>query len=172
METAKKVLADKSSRSWDKLLIQVKKDFPELTFMPAPRSSWSPKNKVVYYNMSTASKHRQCSLLHEIAHSLLKHTNFGSDFELLQIEIEAWEKAKTLAKNYGLSVNDLHIQDCLDTYRDWLHDRSSCPDCGLSSIQHNKTTYRCLNCLKSWSVSTSRMNRPYRRTKQKATPSE
>jgi hypothetical protein len=125
--------------------------------------SWSPKNKAVTYIASRLSEETgQWSLLHEIAHAHLGHQTFETDFELLQLELAAWEQAKVLAGTAGITIEANYIEDCLDTYRDWLHQRSTCPTCGNSGLQHSSREYRCYNCMSTWHVSQSRFCRPYR----------
>jgi len=124
---------------------------------------WSPEDRTVYYNRSKLNQEvGHWSLLHEAAHALLDHQTYHSDYDLLMLEVAAWERAQTLASELQLSIDPEHIQDCLDTYRDWLHERSTCPTCSTVSIQVNAQTYRCHNCQTSWLVSASRFCRPYR----------
>lgn len=148
----------------EKLLINLQQDYPNLQFQPAKTFYWSPKQQAVFYNpLASDTTRGTWSLLHELAHGLLAHQDFTSDFELLQIEIEAWEKAKIIAGKYDAQIDEDHIQDCLDTYRDWLYARSSCPHCTACGIQTQRHTYHCLNCGGEWRVSQSRLCRPYRR---------
>lgn len=143
------------------LLKVLEKDFPKLAFKPSDDFYWSPKEQSVYY----ANSERQSdiwSLLHETSHGILNHQTFVTDFELLQIELAAWENAKELAAKYNICIDTNHIEDCLDTYRDWLHKRSLCPTCGIKSLQESASTYRCLNCNTGWRVSANRHCRPYR----------
>jgi hypothetical protein len=143
------------------LLEGLTKDFPDLSFKIGSDFYWSPSEQVVYYT----DKHKPSdawTLLHEASHGLLQHKTFRSDFELLQLELEAWEKAKQLARKYRIKINYMHIEDCLDTYRDWLHKRSLCPTCNMKSLQTSCSTYNCLNCNSQWSVSSNRLCRPYR----------
>jgi len=144
------------------LLRVLQKDFPELTFKAANDFYWSPKEQSVYY--TNVNKHQSdiWSLLHETSHGILNHKTFVTDFELLQLELAAWEKAKELAARYDITINTNHIEDCLDTYRDWLHKRSLCPSCSVKSLQEDANTYRCLNCNTAWHVSANRHCRPYR----------
>jgi hypothetical protein len=102
------------------------------------------------------------SILHELGHALLDHQSYENDVNLLQKEAEAWEKAVIVAKSYGMTIDQEHIQNCLDTYRDWLHKRSTCPTCSSHGLQQNKALYRCLNCQGAWKVSSARFCRPYR----------
>ncbi len=146
------------------LLENLHKDYPDLTFSQGDSFYWSPKDRVITYaNQSTQPEVSSWSLLHEVSHALLGHSQYETDFELVQLEVEAWQYASTLADNYHIKINPEHIQDCLDTYRDWLHRRSSCPSCSTVSTQENTRTYRCFNCKTTWHVSNSRFCRPYRR---------
>jgi hypothetical protein len=82
------------------------------------------------------------------------------------MEVAAWEYAKELAKRYGVSIDEDHVQDCLDSYRDWLYKRSICPACGTKSIQQDQELqYQCFNCRSMWGVAASRFCRPYRQFK-------
>ena len=171
------------------LTVVLSDSYPQLQFMSAETYYWSPENHTVYYKKNDASAHGSWSLLHEVAHGLLGHTKYYSDFELVRMEMEAWEKAKKLAgelqeslgaqslepgeardkpelrsQNSELTTNEDHIQDCLDSDRDWLHKRSLCPDCNLSSIQTDAHTYTCVFCDKKWHVTAERFCRPYRRS--------
>lgn len=145
------------------LLEQLRIDFPAITFLQGDTFFWSPKEQTVHYE-STASKENTWKLLHETAHGILGHTNYQTDFGLLSLEAQAWHKAKDLGKNYGITIDEDHVEDCLDSYRDWLHARSSCPTCHAISLQNDPTTYQCLNCHSIWHVSRSRFCRPYRRS--------
>lgn len=143
---------------------KLKTNYPDLLFEPGNRFTWSPKtNQIIYRRDAKASDEMAVwSLLHEVGHALLGHKNFKTDFELLQMEMWAWQKARDLAKDYNQTIDDDHIEDCLDTYRDWLYQRSSCPTCTNCSLQIDSKTYACFNCGGTWRVSTSRLCRPYR----------
>lgn len=148
----------------DKLLTKLKNDFPGLVFAPGEIFSWSSKDQTVIYAQETSeSSTPTWSLLHEVGHALLEHQSYASDFELVKLEAAAWEKATILAQDYGIIIDPEHIQDCLDTYRDWLHQRSACPTCKTTSLQRNMTIYCCYNCNTEWRVSRTRVCRPYRR---------
>lgn len=145
------------------LLKQLQADFPDLTFQENEVFSWSPSQRIVYYNPDASEVTGMWSLLHEVGHALLHHTDFANDFDLLQMEVAAWTKAVELGKQYGHTIDDDHVQDCLDTYRDWLHQRSTCPTCGVVSLQKDSRTYQCYNCNETWHVAQNRHCRPYRR---------
>ncbi len=150
----------------DTLLKTIKKNHPNLEFVSGPRFSWSPAKNQVIYKSDDASDVGIWSLLHELGHALLGHKNFKSDFELLSLEAAAWYKAEELAEKYDHIIDKDHVEDCLDTYRDWLYQRSTCPYCTSCSLQIDQKTYACFNCGGTWRVSGSRLCRAYRR-KQK-----
>lgn len=159
----------------DKLLSLLRVAYPDITFQAGQQCSWSPANNTIIYPTSSISQpEAQWSLLHELGHALLGHTTYNSDIQLLKLESEAWERAKELGTQYALVIDEDHIQDCLDTYRDWLHQRSTCPTCQTVSLQQDSRTYRCHNCGESWTVSTARFCRPYRRKtdQSKTSPSK
>jgi hypothetical protein len=139
--------------SIDNLLPLIKNDFPDIQFVPGQDFHWSPRdNKITYTTHQAVAEHGVWALLHELAHATLGHFEYENDFELLKIENLAWQQAKYLAKKYHVSINSDHIQDCLDTYRDWLHNRSSCPICGVVSLQGPDKLYKCFNCKTKWKV--------------------
>jgi len=146
----------------DDLVHKLKRDFPNLTFEPGTTFCWSPSLQHVLYIPTAKPPRGAWSLLHELSHALLGHLDYQSDFELLKMEVAAWHKAEELATHYDLNINEDHIQKCLNTYRDWLHQRSTCPTCGNKCLQADPKHYRCFNCGATWKVSASRFCRPYR----------
>lgn len=148
------------------LLTKLQAKFPKLQFTPLDKFYWSPETREIFYKSSAHGQKAQWSLLHETGHALLDHTNYQADVELLRLEVEAWERAKQIGRDFGVEIDEDHIQDCLDTYRDWLHKRSICPTCHTRSLQQGDFVhYRCFNCHTVWRVGTSRFNRAYRQTK-------
>lgn len=145
------------------LLQQLRKDYPDLTFVLSSSSYWSPKEKIVHHEAANTHREADWKLLHETAHGILGHQAYKTDFELLLLEAAAWQKAAELAKNYQIAIDTEHIEDCLDSYRDWLHGRSTCPTCLANGLQTTPRTYECLNCGATWQVSHSRFCRAYRR---------
>jgi len=138
---------------------------PEVKLEPGSVFYWSPKKRLITYRADLINEPTgQWALLHEAAHAVMNHTTYSSDIGLLKLEVEAWDKAKTIAEEIGLEIDEEHIQDCLDTYRDWLHGRSTCPNCAIICMQASPTSYKCHNCNTSWTVSSSRFCRPYRLT--------
>lgn len=135
----------------------------KLTFTPAKSYYWSPKDKTVFYQDKDKSEIGLWTLLHEACHGLLEHKSYQSDFELVLLEVAAWEKAEDLAVNFRVKIHQDHVQDCLDSYRDWQYKRSLCPTCDLGGVQINSSTYACMFCDGTWNVSAARFCRPYRR---------
>jgi len=147
------------------LLKKLQKDFPDITFVSGEKFYWSPKDQTVYYDQSKKDDAAVWALIHELCHGVLGHKTYKTDFELLKLEVSAWDKAKEVATNYKIAIDEDHVQDCLDTYRDWLHARSKCPACGEHGLQDNKGKYECINCHATWNVSSERFCRPYRRSR-------
>lgn len=141
---------------------QIRELLIDATIVAGDSLCWSPKSKTITYRQNDDSEDNLWGLLHEAGHAKLEHTSYKSDMELLQLEVAAWEVASELADRIGLLIDPEHVQDCLDTYRDWLHQRSTCPRCGIVSFQESINKYRCFNCHKTWMVSASRFCRPYR----------
>lgn len=148
----------------DKLLRSLKTSFPDLDFTAGETFCWSPETHEVFYKEQTGNDPRpEWSLLHETGHALLGHTSYKADIELLKIEMAAWQKALELGTKFGISIDEDHIQNCLDTYRDWLYRRSICPTCTNKSLQQSDMRhYRCFNCHTIWRVTPSRFCRSYR----------
>lgn len=138
-------------------------DYPQFIFKAGAREHWSPRAKTITYNPSQEGRYLRYGLLHELAHALLGHNIYNSDFELLRMEGEAWSLASKIGKKYHVIMDQEHIQNCLDTYRDWLHRRSTCPACGTHAMQVDVASYHCFNCQTKWQVSSGRFVRPYRK---------
>jgi hypothetical protein len=144
----------------ESLAKKVALDYPDVQFVEASRFAWHAGKRQVSYQ--TSGKQHELALLHELGHALLGHAAYTHDIALVQLELAAWEKARALAKDYGVMFDEDYVQDCLDTYRDWLHLRATCPTCFGRSLQANIQQYHCFNCQTEWNVSRSRLCRPYR----------
>lgn len=136
---------------------------PGLIFTADNVCRWSPANRTVYFIQGNDERHIW-SLLHETGHAQLGHNTYESDIELLHMETAAWEQAKEVARALQMIINEEHVQNCLDTYRNWLFARSTCPKCLSASLQTSAQQYQCLNCKTIWRVSRSRFCRIYRAT--------
>lgn len=141
------------------LLSRIIDDFSELyVFKLGNTFVWSSSDQTIYYTTDRdVAENAVWSLLHEIGHAELGHIRYSDDLELLMMEVEAWKKAKDLAAKYHLVIDEHHIEECLDSYREWLHQRSRCVECKTHSLQLDETTYECYNCSTRWTVPGSRM---------------
>ena len=148
----------------NELIKVLSEQHPLLTFIADETFFWSPKDTAVHYDQEDDNDEGIWALLHEVGHALLDHKKYYSDIELVQMEVAAWEKAKQLASTYAIRIDNDHIEDCIDSYRDWLYKRSLCPDCKLSGAQVSANLYMCVFCSLKWSVTTERFCRPYRRS--------
>ena len=128
---------------FDELLEKLKDDYPDLKFVSGRKFAFRPPKTVV---VGPEEPKRELLLLHELGHATLGHRDFDTDVKRLKMEAEAWEKAQDLAKKYGVEWDEEMIQDELDTYRDWLHKKSRCPDCGLTRFQTPDGEYHCPRC--------------------------
>jgi hypothetical protein len=140
----------------DTLLANIITDFPHYTFVPHDSCMWRQKDAAIYY----APLNHQSDLwdlLHEIGHAELAHHSYNFDVELVRLEAEAWQKAQELSSRYNQCIPEDHAQGAIDTYRQWLEERSNCPRCHSNGLQHQKNTYSCINCRCSWRVPLSRM---------------
>ncbi|HJM04353.1 MAG TPA: hypothetical protein QF549_01785 [Candidatus Saccharimonadaceae bacterium] len=137
------------------LLARLTADFPSITFQPSAEFFWSPVQSTVHFNQ--ADPLCDSLLLHELAHGVLGHQEYSRDVELIALETAAWDKAKELAPTYEISIDEDAVQDHLDTYRDWLHARSSCPSCNATGLQGTKQTYRCVACGHEWRANTAQI---------------
>ena len=158
------MLLNRSSAAMDKLIASLQNKFPGLKFTAGRQFSWSPESGEIFYRAGSKNQESLWSLLHETGHAALGHTSYRSDFELLQMELAAWQHASRLGQEHGIKIDEEHIQDCLETYREWLYKRSICPNCGTKCLQQDDSArYGCHNCGASWQVSSDRFARTYRR---------
>lgn len=144
------------------LVHDIARDFPAITLVKGDTFAYSPVDNTIQYETSTPDW--QYYLLHELGHALCGHTDFHLDIDLLKMEREAWERSHQLTHRYHLPPPPTEIvESALDSYRDWLHKRSSCPTCRQSGIQKKTSTYTCLICNQQWSVTKEKVCRPYRK---------
>lgn len=152
------------------LVAKLQRDYPAFTFHPASEFQWSPTTQTILYNPTSSDTP---SLLHELSHAVLNHTTYARDITLLQLEREAWQYAiSTLAPFYTVIIPKEEAERALDTYRDWLHQRSTCPSCSANGVQTKPRQYRCVVCHTGWRVNEARSCalRRYTLQKTKDTP--
>lgn len=134
-------------------ICKIKEDYPQFNFKFGKDFFWSSVDNTIFFTNDTE---QSPLLLHELSHALLGHNNFCYDIELIAMERQAWDHAKYLAINYGLDITDQFIQTHLETYREWIHLRSTCPNCKATGVQDDKLSYKCLACKWSWAVNDAR----------------
>jgi predicted RNA-binding Zn-ribbon protein involved in translation (DUF1610 family) len=144
------------------LLSKLSEDYPFVQFKPGSVLTWSSKNKTILYPADMDAQKNLPGVLHEIGHAILDHQEYQSDMDLLLKERSAWQIAIKLAENYGCSITSDYVEDCIDTYREWLYKRSICPKCTTCGFQLNRLLYSCPNCNFEWKVTSSRNCRQYR----------
>ena len=127
-------------------LANVRGDFPEVKFVSGSRFSFRPPRTVVFSDSDGPSGARELLLLHELGHFLTGRFDFKTEVERLKIEVMAWEKARELAPRYGVFIDEDLIEGELDSYRDFLHQKSRCPDCGLTRFQTPDKIWHCPKC--------------------------
>lgn len=127
--------------------------YPHISFQPDNRAHWAPALRTVFY--CPDEPHADWILLHETAHGILNHQDYSLDIELLQLERDAWHHATTvLAPDCGITIDPDFVESHLDTYRDWLHTKSTCPHCHSNGIEQSKHYYLCLHCHGTWRTNT------------------
>lgn len=136
------------------LAAKLQAEYPAYHFVEGREFRWSPQEKTIFYDGSSDDL---SSLLHELAHAILGHSDYLRDIELIAMERAAWEyAANSLAPHHNASITPDTIEDALDTYRDWLHARSTCPHCGATGVQIKDHLYRCITCFTQWRVNDAR----------------
>jgi hypothetical protein len=116
--------------------------------------SWNHTACAITYNPDDPEA--VAHLLHEYGHAALNHSTYHRDIDLLRMEREAWDTAVALAATYHIALDEEIIEDALDSYRDWIHDRSLCPTCQATGIQTAPLSYRCIACSTAWTVNEAR----------------
>jgi len=125
-----------------------------LTLKKGELFSWNHAARAITYNPLV--KNAEAYLLHEFSHALLHHKKYVQDIELLKMERAAWDKAVELANTFIVDIDEDLIESALDTYRDWLHNRSICPSCTSTGIEIGKQQYECITCHTAWRVNEAR----------------
>ena len=140
------------------LLKKLEQDYPAFRFcLNQERFLYRPGTKTKKPTIFLGPPEENFALLalHELGHALCKHKNYQTHVERLKIESEAWEAAKTVYEKYAAEHPELlknqpwdedFVQDQLDTYRNWLHTKSRCKNCGLTRYQTADGAYHCPRC--------------------------
>ena len=128
---------------YSRFLAEIHSLYPKVTLKPSHRFRFRPPNIIYYENFknkkdSDPNQDPQLSfqsfalqLLHELGHALSHHDKYFFSIERLRIESEAWQMAKKIydlhpkwQKKYRLHYDENFAELNLDTYRDWLHQKS------------------------------------------------
>lgn len=141
--------------SMSSLIHKLRLAHPTLTFTESEQFSWSPSDATVFYDAQ--ADNAPALLLHELSHALLEHREYRRDVELIAMETAAWKEAASQASLYKVAVDEDIVQDHLDTYRDWLHARSTCPHCSATGYQTGASEYQCPACTHTWRVNEARL---------------
>jgi len=119
---------------------------------------WEDATHTITYPRPTSDEGWTAQLLHEIAHAELQHQHYSRDIELLGKERDAWQHAvKKLAPTYDVSITPQIVEEAMDSYRDWLHARSTCPVCQAVGMETTKHVYACPACRHQWQVNEARI---------------
>ena len=136
------------------ILSSLKTNYPQFSFKLGDNFLWSSSDNTIYYDRT--SKNQSVFLLHELSHALLGHASYMRDIQLITMERQAWDYTMELAPKYNVAISDEMVQSTLDSYRDWLHARSTCPSCKATGLQINKFAYSCPACSHKWRVNEAR----------------
>lgn len=132
-----------SDQEINSLLDKISNAYPNLSLKPGSRFLFRPP-RTVFYNKD--DKNFALLIMHEIGHAILGNSSFKTDIERLKIERNAWDEAKKLCKKFNIPFNKDLAEDELDSYRNWLHQKSLCKTCGLTRYQTIDGKYHCPKC--------------------------
>lgn len=123
-------------------------EFPEVRWVWGRRFSWRPPRTV---QLGPAQPHYVLLALHELGHCLEGHQEFKTEIGRLQLERAAWEQARCVwqklqLEKQGIVWDEDFVEAQLDTYRDWSHARSRCPECGTTRFQTLDGAFHCPFC--------------------------
>ena len=121
----------------------LEEDYPDLRFVSGKKFAFRPPRTVVF---EEGADNFDLLILHEVGHALCGHKTFGMNIERLKMEVEAWGKARELAETYAVPFDEEIVESELDTYRNWVHQKSRCPKCGLTRFETREGEYRCPQC--------------------------
>lgn len=150
------IITGKTTLLVEKLLKKARSlpNLERLTIESSETFSWNHNACAITYDKTHPDF--EALLLHEFGHALLAHIDYSRDIDLIKIERDAWFVAVKLGAEFGIDVSGDLAEDSLDTYRDWLHSRSTCPNCCSTGLQVGSRKYRCLACRTEWNVNEAR----------------
>lgn len=130
----------------DGLVKKLNEDFPEYRFREGRKFMFRPPRTIILSRTIFDEKVAKMQLLHELGHALSGHFEYKNDIERVKMEREAWGRAAELAEKYQVEYDPGVAEEELDSYRDWLHMRSTCPDCGSTRYVGEDKQYYCPIC--------------------------
>lgn len=128
-------------------LESLKKTYPDFTFRPGRKFLFRPKTSIYYLE---ANNNFRLLLLHELAHALLGHFSYKKSLERLKIERDAWEKTRELCKTHSVPFDEDLAEAELNTYRDWVHQKTLCKVCGSTCLEVSSESLFCPFCQKEY----------------------
>ena len=136
------------------LIEQLIQDYPDFCFRTgkkfAFRFAFGAKNAKPTVFLGPPQPYFALQTLHELAHGLCGHKDWSNCISRLKCEREAWERAKTLFFKYQKLIpdpwNEDFVETSLDTYRNWVHQKTLCPVCGLTRFQDENGIFHCPEC--------------------------
>jgi hypothetical protein len=115
---------------------EITRAFPGYKFRVG-RPRWTAKTRTIYYEAKGETA--ALRLLHEIVHAELGHREWLLVIERLQMERDAWEHVRsTLAPRFMVEFDEEQMENDLDSYREWLHTKSLCAECGQNRWQDDE----------------------------------
>lgn len=130
-------------------LLTLKDEYKDFSWQLGSRFKYRyPKTIIIDEKSDTPWPYFALLTLHELGHALSRHKDYKTDIERLRIESEAWQRAKHEINSHAwdLKYDEDFAEYELDSYRDWLHQRSKCKKCGLTRYQTTDGKYHCPNC--------------------------
>ena len=121
--------------------------FPNFSFKPGRKFLFRPKKSIFYLE---DNENFRLLLLHELSHALLGHFSYETSLERIKIERDAWGKTRSLCKTYGVPFSEEFAETELNSYRDWLHQKTLCKTCGLTCLEINSESLYCPFCQKTY----------------------
>ncbi|MBR2695430.1 hypothetical protein IKE86_00760 [Candidatus Saccharibacteria bacterium] len=126
-------------------LDNLKSAYPNFSFKPGRKFLFRPPKSIFYLE---SNENFRLLLLHELAHALLGHFTFNRSLERLTIERDAWAKTRELCETHGVTFDESLAETELDTYRDWVHQKTLCKTCGATCLEISSESLFCPFCQK------------------------
>jgi hypothetical protein len=128
--------------------------YPQQRFLPAGYFAYDASEDVINYDPGRIHDDSgKLALLHEIAHSLLGHFHYRFDFELYAMEMDAWNLTRNLALQHNIKIDENYLEQCMNSYDEWLTERGTCPNCEEFNVQSVPNRFQCFRCRTRWEVS-------------------